>query len=44
MVKSSLPMPVPSAVMRVPISWEESILSKRAFSTLRIFPLRGRMA
>ena len=37
-------MPVPSAVMRVPISAEPSILSKRAFSTFRILPLSGRMA
>ncbi len=37
-------MPVPSAVIRVRISWEAIILSKRAFSTLSIFPLRGRIA
>ena len=42
--KSSLPMPVPSAVIMVLISSEESILSKRAFSTLRILPLRGKTA
>src|SRR3712207_2955861 len=37
-------MPVPSAVISVPISWLDSILSKRARSTLRIFPRRGRTA
>ena len=37
-------MPVPSAVMIVLISSLLSILSKRAFSTLRILPLIGRMA
>ena len=31
-------MPVPSAVISVPISWLDSILSKRARSTLRILP------
>ena len=38
--KSSLPMPVPSAAIRVPISAEPSILSKRARSTLRILPFK----
>ena len=37
-------MPVPSAWIRVPISAEDSILSKRARSTLRILPLSGRIA
>ncbi len=37
-------MPVPSAVIMVAISVEESILSKRAFSTFRILPRSGRMA
>ena len=37
-------MPVPSAVIRVPISAELSILSKRARSTLRILPRSGRIA
>ena len=41
---SSLPMPQPSAVTRLPISAELSILSKRAFSTFSIFPFKGRMA
>src|SRR5438046_34680 len=38
------PMPVPRAMIRTRISSLESILSNRAFSTLRILPLRGRMA
>ncbi len=42
--KSSFPIPVPRAVIIVRISCEESILSNRAFSTFRIFPLRGRIA
>ena len=37
-------MPQPSAVISVPTSTDDSILSKRAFSTLRILPLSGRMA
>ncbi|MNE48095.1 hypothetical protein D3C80_1425390 [compost metagenome] len=44
MLYSSRPMPQPSAVIKVPTSWEEIILSKRAFSTFRILPLRGRIA
>src|ERR1700674_4190043 len=43
MSKSSR-MPVPSAVISVPISWLDSILSKRARSTLRILPRSGRPA
>ncbi len=35
---------VPSAWIRVPISAEPSILSKRARSTLRILPFKGRIA
>jgi hypothetical protein len=35
---SSRPTPAPSAVIRSLISCEESILSKRAFSTLRNLP------
>ena len=37
-------MPVPSAVISVPISAEPSILSKRARSTFRILPRSGRIA
>ena len=37
-------MPVPSAVISVPISWLDSILSKRARSTLRILPRSGSTA
>ena len=37
-------MPQPSAVMSVPTSADESILSKRAFSTFRILPFKGKMA
>src|SRR6266852_2527354 len=37
-------MPVPSAVIMARISSWPSILSYRAFSTLRIFPLSGRIA
>ena len=37
-------MPVPSAITRLPISWLPSIRSKRARSTFRILPRRGRMA
>src|ERR1044072_6811844 len=44
MSKSSAPMPVPRAVIRVPISAELNILSKRAGSTFRILPRGGRMA
>src|SRR4028119_2288630 len=44
MLKSSRPMPVPIAWIRVPTSLEPSIRSKRARSTLRILPLSGRMA
>ena len=40
----SRPMPVPSAVISVPISADDSILSKRARSTLRILPRRGSTA
>ena len=45
-VESALarPMPVPSAVISVPISAEPSILSKRARSTFRILPFSGRIA
>ena len=39
-----IPMPVPSAVIMVPISAEFSILSKRARSTFRILPRSGRIA
>ena len=42
--KSSVPIPVPSADMIVAISSCASILSIRAFSTFRIFPLSGRIA
>ncbi|OAD21633.1 hypothetical protein THIOM_002594 [Candidatus Thiomargarita nelsonii] len=41
---SSLPMPQPKAVIKVPTSAEEIILSKRAFSTFKILPFKGRMA
>jgi len=41
---NSSPMPAPRARISERISAKASILSKRAFSTLRIFPLRGRMA
>src|SRR6266436_1979996 len=44
MANSSCPMPVPSAMISVPICSDESILSKRARSTLRIFPRSGRTA
>src|SRR6201991_3364901 len=37
-------MPVPSAVINVPTSADEIILSKRAFSTLRILPFNGSTA
>ena len=37
-------MPQPSAVISVPTSADDSILSKRARSTLRILPLSGRIA
>ena len=37
-------MPQPSAVISVPTSTDCNILSKRAFSTLRIFPFSGRIA
>src|ERR1700746_2732113 len=39
-----MPIPVPSAAINVPISAEPSILSKRARSTLRILPFKGRIA
>src|SRR6478609_8081597 len=42
--KSSTPIPQPSAAIIVLISSLPSILSKRAFSTLRILPLIGRIA
>ena len=38
---SSRPIPQPRAVIKVPTSTEDSILSKRAFSTFRILPLIG---
>ena len=41
---SSGPMPVPRAVIMVAMSSDESILSKRAFSTFRILPRSGRIA
>ena len=41
---SSLPMPQPNAVISVPTSAEDIILSKRAFSTFKILPLSGRIA
>src|ERR1700704_1989952 len=44
MLKSSRPMPAPSAVIRVPICSLPSILSKRARSTLRILPRNGSTA
>ena len=34
----------PNAVIKVPTSAEDNILSKRAFSTLRILPLSGNTA
>src|ERR1700739_1707859 len=37
-------MPVPSAVMMARISSWPSIVSERAFSALKIFPLSGRIA
>src|SRR2546421_582139 len=43
MLKCS-PMPTPMAVIIFLISWFSSILSRRARSTLRIFPRRGRVA
>ncbi len=39
-----MPIPVPNAVIRVPISFEDSILSNLALSTLRILPLNGKTA
>ena len=42
--KSSVPMPVPRALIIVLISSCASIFSSRAFSTLRIFPFNGRIA
>jgi hypothetical protein len=44
MLKSSRPMPVPIAWISVPTSFDDSIRSKRARSTLRILPLSGRIA
>ena len=44
MLKSSRPMPVPKAVIILPISAEFNILSKRARSTFKIFPRKGRIA
>ena len=41
---SSTPTPVPSAVIIFFISSLRKILSNRAFSTFKIFPLRGKMA
>jgi hypothetical protein len=40
----SCAIPVPSAVISVRISADASILSRRAFSTFRIFPRSGRIA
>ena len=37
-------MPVPNAVIKVPTSCEDNILSKRAFSTFRILPFKGKIA
>ena len=37
-------MPQPSAMISVPTSSDEIILSKRAFSTFKIFPLSGKIA
>src|SRR4026208_1647167 len=37
-------MPVPSAWISVPISFDDSMRSKRARSTLRILPFKGRIA
>ena len=37
-------MPQPNAVISVPTSAEASILSKRAFSTFKILPFKGRIA
>ena len=37
-------MPVPNAVISVAISCEDNNLSKRAFSTFKIFPFNGRIA
>ena len=42
--KSVLPIPQPRAVTIVPTSAEPNILSKRAFSTLRILPFSGKIA
>ena len=44
MSNSSLPIPQPSAVIKVPTSTLESILSNRAFSTFKIFPFKGNIA
>src|SRR5271156_3753912 len=41
---SPRPMPVPSAVISVPISALPSMRSKRARSTFRILPFSGRIA
>ena len=43
-MSNSSPMPVESAWMIVRISSKPRILSRRAFSTLRILPLSGRIA
>ena len=43
-LKSSLPIPVPIAVIIARISSCPSILSYRAFSTFRILPRKGRIA
>ena len=43
-LKSSVPMPVPSAWISVLISSDDSILSRRARSTFRILPLSGSTA
>ncbi len=43
-MNSSCPIPVPNAVISVPTSAEDSILSNRAFSTFNIFPFSGSIA
>ena len=37
-------MPVPNAVIKVPTSCDDNILSKRARSTFRILPFSGKIA
>ena len=41
---SEFPTPAPIAVIRVPISADDNILSTLARSTFKIFPLNGRIA